>query len=160
MIYTMTLLRHNDRYLLLKRSSTKGFAPGKWTGVGGRVEDTEFKDLYAAAYREIEEETGISHDQITNLAMRRLLIHNREATGPTLLIYLTGDLSDPAVLETEEGLLHWIAPEEFEQIEFIDNAHLVIPLLVSDMKSPRSRPITGAAHYSMEGELRSLCWSS
>jgi 8-oxo-dGTP diphosphatase len=43
--YTVVLLRHNGRFLLLQRSAAKAFAPQRWTGLGGRVEPAEFTDL-------------------------------------------------------------------------------------------------------------------
>ncbi len=36
--FTVAVLRQGERYLLLQRAETKQFAPGRWTGIGGRVE--------------------------------------------------------------------------------------------------------------------------
>jgi len=33
--FSLILLRHGERYLLLRRAETKRFAPGRWTGIGG-----------------------------------------------------------------------------------------------------------------------------
>ncbi len=47
--YSVVLLEHGGRFLLLKRSASKAFAPNRWTGIGGRVEAGEFDwHLYLA----------------------------------------------------------------------------------------------------------------
>ena len=36
--FTVILLKNKQHYLMLKRGASKSFAPGRWTGIGGRFE--------------------------------------------------------------------------------------------------------------------------
>src|SRR5579875_1963910 len=128
----MLLLRQDSRYLLLERAAGKRFAPGLWTGLGGRVEPHELADLRASALRELREETGIDADQIDGPYLRRALLLTRPGEPFTLLIYFTGDLqaSAPLTLDGSEGALHWIEPDQIAGLSLIDNAALVIALLI------------------------------
>jgi 8-oxo-dGTP diphosphatase len=160
--FTMTLLRAGDRYLLLRRSDQKAFAPGRWTGVGGRVEATEHDDLLSAALREIHEETGVSQGEIHNRCLRRALLQSRPGHPLTVLLYLTGELSVARALSSSEGALHWLGPDDLAGLDIIDNTALVLPLLIADMeRDPAGHEpvVTGAASFSAGGDLETIVWS-
>ena len=160
--FSMILLAHDDRYLLLERALTKHFAPGRWTGVGGRVEPHEFGDLHASALRELTEETGLDEHDIAHFAMRRLLLHNRPAEPLTLLVYFTGLLAEPTVPDCTEGTLHWVSQAEFAALDIIENTALVLPSLIDDLTRDPSgidRAHVGAAHYDDAGALERIVWA-
>src|SRR5512142_615414 len=90
--FTVILLANQGQYLLLKRDASKRFAPNMWTGIGGRVEISEYEDVRAAALRELDEESGIQIGEIENFTLRRVLLHNRPGGPLTLLFYFTGCL--------------------------------------------------------------------
>jgi len=71
-VYTISFLKRNDQYLLLQRSQNKSFAPGRWTGLGGHVENNEFDQLRASALREIHEESGILLEDISRFILTLL----------------------------------------------------------------------------------------
>ncbi|HWG84798.1 MAG TPA: NUDIX domain-containing protein, partial [Deinococcales bacterium] len=48
-VFSVILLQHAGRWLLLQRAPTKRLFPSKWTGVGGQVEPREFDDLATSA---------------------------------------------------------------------------------------------------------------
>jgi 8-oxo-dGTP diphosphatase len=161
--FTMTLLRSGDRYLLLQRAKHKSFAPGRWTGIGGKVEPDEFDDLKAAALREIREETGFEGSQIQNLTLRRSLLQQRPGHPITVLLYFTGDLEHLETPQCEEGTLHWLTPEEIDKVDVIENTRLVIPHLIADVESDptgNSPLVTGAATFDEDETLHSVIWSS
>ena len=56
-VSAILLVDEQGRLLLQERDSAAPVAPDKWGMVGGQVEDGE--DFETAAYRELEEETGI-----------------------------------------------------------------------------------------------------
>ncbi len=62
--------------LLLKGAPTKRLWANKYNGLGGHVEADE--DLYAAALREVNEETGLSLSQLT---LRGVIRHIRTYTS-------------------------------------------------------------------------------
>ena len=131
--YSMILLTCESRYLLLQRSANKRFAPGRWTGLGGRVEPHEFDDLQSAARRELMEETGLTPDALSDLKLRRVLLHNRPGTPLTILLYFTGRLTEPVIPACPEGTLHWMTQENISSLDVIENTAEVIPLLIDDL---------------------------
>jgi 8-oxo-dGTP diphosphatase len=160
--FSMILLNCGDRFLLLRRSASKRFAPGKWTGVGGRIEADELDDVRAAAFRELAEETGLAPDQVAAFTLRRVLLHNRPGAPLTLLLHFTGRLAQPVTPECSEGELHWVDPAEVDRLDLIDNAAVVIPLLIDDIARDRDGcdgPRVGAAHYRSDGELERIVWA-
>lgn len=160
--FSMALLRCGDRYLMLQRASHKTFAPGRWTGIGGRVEPSEFDNLYQAALREIEEETSISSSEIRAFTLRRSLLQQRPGHPLTLLLYFTGEIDTPVTHDCEEGKLHWLSAPEIATVDVIENTALVIPQLIGDLQEDPdgSRPtITGAAPFDAAGSLISVVWS-
>ncbi len=161
-VYTMTLLRCADRYLMLKRGEHKRFAPGRWTGIGGRVEPDELDDVQTAALREIREETGLDPREIERFTLRRSLLQQRPGHPLTILLYFTGDADRPEAPRCEEGSLHWLTGPDLAGIDIIENTREIIPLLIDDVQQDPagSRPtVTGAASFSAGGELRSIVWS-
>jgi 8-oxo-dGTP diphosphatase len=161
-VFTMTLLRAGARYLLLRRAESKAFAPGRWTGVGGRVEPGELHDLESAALREIAEETGLTPSDVSHLCMRRALLQHRPGHPLTVLVYLTGEIQEERPLASCEGTLHWVAAQDFNDLDIIENTAEVLPLLVDDiLRDPKAHGtvITGAAFFASDGSLTSLVWS-
>lgn len=59
MKYTLVFIFSQNMNEVLMMHKTKGPYPGCLNGVGGKIEDTDL-NIFAAAYREIEEETGLS----------------------------------------------------------------------------------------------------
>ncbi len=159
--YTVALLEHGNRYLLLKRSSMKGFMPGRWTGIGGRVKDSEFNDLRSAALRELYEETGIEEDDIARFILRRVLLVARPGRALTVLLYFTGCLNRPLLPECNEGDLAWVEAEQIDALDVIESTRPVLPLLVADQKrDPEgSEPVQiGVGTFGQDGAFSGVVW--
>lgn len=87
-----------DQILLLKRASGKKFAPGFYTGIGGKVEADE--TVPQSAYRELKEETGITGVELFEFA--RAIIDEKFS-----LHYFWGLLSTANPPESDDGQLEW-----------------------------------------------------
>lgn len=93
-----------DKILMCKR--TKEPYKGKLNLVGGKVEKGE--DELHAAYRELEEETGITKDDIT---LTNLMNFEYKISGTELEAY-AGKLNKDVSLKEELNSLYWISKDE------------------------------------------------
>jgi 8-oxo-dGTP diphosphatase len=61
-----------------------------------------------------------------------------------------------------EGEVRWIHLSELEQLDLVDNARIVLPLLLEDARrDPANRePVKlGALRYSLSGTIESIAWA-
>jgi 8-oxo-dGTP diphosphatase len=162
--FTVTLLFSGEQCLLIERSRDRARFPGQWTGIGGRVEPHEMTDLPAAARRELAEETGLPPGMLPALVLRRVLLQQRpESQELTLLLYCTGELPTRLALPpSREGTFHWVPVSQLASVPLVDNARLVLPLLVADRsRDPEGHepPRLGVARYDASGRLAEIVWS-
>lgn len=161
-IYTVILLNHANKYLLLRRAETKQFAPSRWTGIGGAVESDELNDLCASALRELHEETNILEADVENFTLRRVLLHARMNGQLTMLLYFTGSLAAYTLPECTEGMLAWIAPTQLSELDIIESTRPVLPLLIEDMQRDPTgleRTRLGVAYYHADEKFDKIHWA-
>jgi len=161
-LYTVIVLRHDGQYLLLERAKTKRIQPGRWTGIGGRVEADEMDDLTASAVRELREESGIGPHDLHNFTLRRVVFHARPGAPLTTLLYFTGTLKRRVLPPCPEGTLAWVSPEQLAALSLIDNARPLLPLLIADQeRDPAGRePLhLGIARFEPDGTFITILWA-
>jgi 8-oxo-dGTP diphosphatase len=160
-VYSVILLENAGYFLLLKRAASKSFAPGRWTGVGGRVEADEFNDLRASALRELSEETGLSKVEVAGFTLRRVLALARPDGHLVVLVYFTGELSACLTLDCPEGTLSWVAPSQLPELDVIETSRPVLQLLVLDQaRDPQGlEPVhMGVGMYDPTGKFSHVVW--
>ena len=160
-VYSVILLENAGYFLLLKRAVSKSFAPGRWTGVGGRVEASEFNDLRASALRELSEETGLSEAEVDGFTLRRVLALARPDGHLVVLVYFTGGLGARLTLDCPEGTLTWVAPTQLAELDVIETSRPVLQLLVSDHIRDLLglEPVyTGVGVYNPTGKFSHVVW--
>ena len=96
--------KDEDKILMCKRK--KEPFKGKFNFVGGKVETNE--DELHAAYRELEEETGITKKDIT---LTNLMNFQYKVSGIELEAY-AGKLNKDVELKEELNSLYWINKDE------------------------------------------------
>lgn len=124
-VMTTAYLFHKDNVLLMERSSQKSFIPGVWSGIGGHVESTEYNDLMSACLREIEEETGLLSDDVQELALRYVILRERESELRQQFIYF-GTVTKTELATTNEGTLHWIPSKDIFNRKMSDSNRLML----------------------------------
>jgi 8-oxo-dGTP diphosphatase len=109
---TSIFLIRDDRILLLYRIGSAAI-PDSWVGIGGHVDPDEMRRPTRAALRELEEEVGITSEQVRDLTLRYVSLRD---SGEELRFtyYFTATLPPeiPEPTECSEGELRWfeIAP--------------------------------------------------
>jgi len=160
-LFTVIVLRHGEHFLLLERARTKRVHPGKWTGMGGKIEADEMDDLAASALRELREESGIVARDVRDFALRRAVLHARPGAPLTTLFYFTGTLEQRVLPHCPEGTLAWVSPEEWADLPLIDNARPLLPLLFADQErdpAGHEPPHLGIARFAPDGTFIDLLW--
>ncbi len=143
---TLCFVFDGDDVLLLKGAPNKGIWADKYNGVGGHVERDE--DLYNAALREIEEETGL---KVSNLQLAGIVNINAGRTaGIGMFVFRTGTTTR-LVQPSAEGELEWIPVSDFAGLELVEDLPVILPR-VFKMKTG-DPPFFARYHYDEEGQL-------
>lgn len=143
--FVATFIFRGDAVLLLERSRTARFAPGRWTGVGGRVELDELNEVEAAALREIREETGLKASDLRDLRVR-LILTLPEAGGISVLVFCAAETDRAGVRPCDEGALQWVPVGDLHRVDMIDNARRALNLLIEERRSGEA---PGAVRYGV-----------
>ncbi|WP_248927383.1 NUDIX domain-containing protein [Paenibacillus hamazuiensis] len=110
-IISAAMLFYENDLLMMERSLTRTLNPGMWAVVGGHLEPSEISDPKAACLREIEEETGLTQDDIRDLKLQYILLRLNRNEVRQQFIY-TATALKREVAQTDEGDLHWIPRED------------------------------------------------
>lgn len=122
---TLTFVFHEGRLLLLRGAKDKQIWAGLYNGVGGHVEQGE--DIYTAAIRELEEETGISGIPLDLSG----LIHVKTEMGTGVLIAVfRAEAVNESVKASPEGELDWIPVDDISQYPLVNDLYQLIPRVV------------------------------
>jgi 8-oxo-dGTP diphosphatase len=120
------LVDRRGRVLLQERDEHAGVDPEKWGLVGGHVEDGE--EFEPAAYRELEEETGIRLAPGTLTLWRELT-----RTRPDLpeawfhIWYAATDLTDADIVVGEGRQIVFLDPTRLDGLDLADLTTIVVP---------------------------------
>ena len=105
-------------------------ANNKYIGsAGGHLEEAELNDAKACALREMQEELGLTEDDVENLKLRyiTLRLKNGEIRQN---YYFFGTLKTKRPLESTEGNLHWFSYEEAQNLQMPASAkHMMLHYL-------------------------------
>ena len=137
---------HNNRVLLIKGSPQKKRWAGLYNGIGGHIETGE--DVYEAAQRELEEETGLS--EIALDLCGQVMIHGNENTGVALFIF-KGAYTSGIIRESQEGELAWIDLSHLEEKSLVEDLRILLPKVASHQSADKM--LIGKYRYTQENRL-------
>ena len=121
-VVTCFLLRRSggdDEILLLRRSQQVGTYRGRWAGVSGYIEET---DPLAQAYTEMEEEAGLTREDVQLLRTGEPLeVMDAEADRRWIVHPFLFEVREPSRIRAdwEHVETRWIRPEEVFQYETV-----------------------------------------
>jgi len=105
---TAIYLTRQGKMLMLYRVGSRVVAPS-WCGIGGHFEKEEINDAKAAVLREMQEEIGLTENDIENFTFKyvTLRLKNDEIRQN---YYFFADLKEDASLkdDCDEGALAWV----------------------------------------------------
>lgn len=106
-------VRKDGKWLMLRRSPHKTFAPDVVHPIGGKVDPGE--DPYVAAQREVLEEAGIT---VTNMKLEAVILeHNpvpEHMDEDWMIFNFSADYESGEITATEEGELVMLSSEEIK----------------------------------------------
>lgn len=121
---TSIYLRREDKFLLLYRMGSKVIGNSYTGTAGGHMEESELNNPRACVLRELEEETGLTEQDVENLKFRyiTLRLKNGEVRQN---YYFFGELAehvDVDELTSNEGKLQWFDVSEVENLKMPHSA--------------------------------------
>ena len=125
-----SILTKDGKILLLKRGQRVSTYRGKWAGVSGYLEENETP--LERAIREIEEETGLSREEIKLLKQGEIMEFVDENTGRTWRIhpFLFKIDREEIKIDWEHEEYRWIEREELKEYDTVPKLEDVIDSLM------------------------------
>jgi len=140
------LFDDNDRVLLIKGSSQKKLWPGLFNAIGGHIERSE--DVIEAAYRELEEETGILDVLLRVCGIITIDINEHAGVG---LFLLKGTYIGEALTDSSEGKLFWKSINNLNGDELVEDLPVLLPRVVKHRSADPL--IIGKYYYNNQRNL-------
>lgn len=123
-----SILRHEGKVLVLKRSESAPSFKGKWSGLSGIIEEGEAP--MEAAIREIGEEAGLAPDRIRFVKDARPLYVRRENIIWEVCPMLFEAFDEHVSLNSENTDHKWVLPEQVQELNAVDKLPELIRAIV------------------------------
>ena len=126
---TSVYLTGEQGILCLYRMGSR-VANNKYIGsAGGHFEKDELNDARACVLREMEEELGLTSDDVVNLKMRYITYRLKDGEIRQNY-YFFGTLKTEKPLNSSEGTLKWIPYDGFEELNMpVSAKHMILHYL-------------------------------
>lgn len=104
---TALYLRQGDKLLLLYRIGSSVIADSYTASAGGHFEKEELNDAAACVLRELNEETGLTEQDIENLTLRYVTLRLKKGELRQNYYFFADLKDDTKVIVSNEGTLKW-----------------------------------------------------
>lgn len=150
---TLSFIINHNRILLLKGAPDKPIWANCYNGLGGHIERDE--NVYAAALREICEETGWDPDNVKQLRLRGIV--NIDADDPRtgiMLFVFTAQARHPETRPSREGTLEWVPQSQLSNYDLVEDLPVLLSRLLSSSPHPAPADVAPVffAHYSYDAQ--------
>ncbi len=157
-IPTNVIIKKGDKFLMIRRSENKKFAPGYLFPIGGKVERQE--DPYIGAIREVKEETGLD---IANLRLECINFEKnpyKDRTEDWMTFYFSAEYTGGTIAPQEdEGQLLWLTREAILN----DKLHSSLKHVIEDIFDYNKGTVFTTMTYEREDKAKlihkNLCQS-
>jgi len=104
-------IKQGPKYLLLYRIGSQVVSPS-WCGIGGHFEKDELNEPETAILRELEEETGLTEQNLENIALRYVTFRLKNGEIRQNYYYFADLCENTQInMECSEGELRWISAD-------------------------------------------------
>ncbi|MBN1641358.1 MAG: NUDIX domain-containing protein [Anaerolineae bacterium] len=143
----LVFVRNGGDVLLLKGAPDKRIWADRYNGVGGHVEPDE--DVYAAAWRETYEETGLA---VRDLRFEGLINIDAGATTGIMLAVFSARSDSRDTVPSAEGKLEWVPLSRLEDYALVED----IPVLLARIaaRTEDAAPFFARYWYDNDDRLR------
>lgn len=144
---TLIFLTRNEKVLLLKGAPTKRLWANLYNGVGGHIERGE--DVLTAAYRELQEETGLVPDSLRLCGT--VSVDTGENVGIGIYIF-RGECLAGSPKASPEGVLEWIPFAKVSDLPLVEDLPQLLPRVLA--MQPGDAPFSACSFYDEEEKLQ------
>lgn len=137
-------VKKDGKFLMLKRSDKKKFAPDIVHPIGGKLELGE--NPLEGAHRELMEEAGIKVKNVRLEAVLHEIAPAQENRTDWLNFHFSGEYDSGEIKETEEGELFWLSPEEIKEQKLFPS----IKKVIENILDPNDGTVFASFKYNLE----------
>jgi len=120
------VVKHDGKYLLVKRSEENEHYPGFWNGISGFLDDD--KSLEEKVREELLEETGIKEKDIISIELGIIFDQNDEEHKKTWVVHpvLVEIRTDKIEIDWEASEYKWVELDDIENYDLMPGFDKVI----------------------------------
>ena len=123
---TSIYLYRGNRFLLLYRMGSRVIGDSYTGTAGGHMEPEELNDPRACVLRELQEETGLTKEDITGLSMRYITLRLKNGEVRQNYYFFAELMDHVEEFSSNEGKLQWFEAEEMEALNMPHTAKYMI----------------------------------
>lgn len=130
LICANVFIRKDGKYLLMKRSPNKKYAPNKIHPFGGKMDKGE--NPFLGAVREVKEEVGIEIENLKLEAMILELSPDKNLEADWMVFYFSADYKSGEVTINEEGEAIYLTANEVKKADLFPSVKTIIDNILDE----------------------------